>query len=41
MSFPAVSLFQKKNEVKPCSQDTEKPCGHRVELPQHNKTSRL
>jgi len=26
-------------QVKPCSRDTEKPCGFRVEVPQHNETS--
>jgi len=26
--------------VKPCSLDTEKPCGYRVEAPQHNETTR-
>ena len=30
-------LLQKK--VKPCSQDTGKPYGHRVEVPQHNETT--
>jgi len=23
--------------VKPCSRDTEKPCGYRGEVPQHNE----
>ena len=30
---------QKTKQVKPCSRDTEKPCGYRVEVPQHNETS--
>jgi len=30
---------QKRKQVKPCSRDTEKPCGYRVEVPQHNETS--
>ena len=25
--------------MKPCSRDTEKPCGYRVEVPQHSETS--
>jgi len=25
--------------VKPCSRDTEKPCGYRVEVPQHKYKS--
>jgi len=32
-------IKQKTKQMKPCSRDTEKPCGYRVEVPQHNETS--
>jgi len=32
-------IKQKTKQVKPCSRDTEKPCGYRVEVPQYNETS--
>ena len=30
---------KKRKQVKPCSRHTEKPCGYRVEVPQHHGTS--
>ena len=31
--------FRIKNKMNPCSQDIEKPCGYRVEVPQHCETN--
>jgi len=30
---------KKQKQVKPCSRDSEKPCGYRVEVPQHSEAS--
>jgi len=41
--FNDIELYlfikQKKRKVIPCSQDTEKTCGYRVEVQQQNETS--